>query len=106
MYGTVARFRLQPNASDKLLKLAQEYDSLGIPGFVCEQVYQMDADSNEYYLAVVFSNKETYFANSNTPQQHQRYLQMRALMTEEPEWHDGEVVYAFDAGRRPTARAW
>lgn len=106
MYGTVARFRLKPNAKEKLIELAQQFGSLNIPGFVSEQIYQMDKDSNEYYMAVVFSNKEAYFANANTPEQHQRYLQYRALMEGEPEWHDGEVVYAFEGGRRPTARAF
>jgi len=37
--------------------------------------------------------RETYHANAASPEQHARYLRLRALLTAEPEWHDGEVIY-------------
>jgi hypothetical protein len=45
-------------------------------------------------MAVVFENKESYFANANSPEQHQRFLQMMSVLESEPEWHDGNVVFA------------
>jgi hypothetical protein len=53
----------------------------------------MDADANEFYVAVVFSSKEAYVANANSPEQNARFQAMRALLTSDPEWHDGEIVY-------------
>jgi hypothetical protein len=54
----------------------------------------MDSDPNEYYLVAVFDSKESYFANANSPEQDARYRKMLDLLTSEPEWHDGEVVYS------------
>jgi hypothetical protein len=54
----------------------------------------MDADPQEYYLAVVFENKEAYWANAQSPEQHTRFEQMMALLEGEPEWHDGEIIDA------------
>jgi len=33
----------------------------------------------------------TYDANADDPKQHEMYLKYRALLEEEPEWHDGEI---------------
>jgi quinol monooxygenase YgiN len=62
------------------------------PGQVAGYVYQTDADPGEFYLAAVFESKEAYWANASSPEQHERYLQLRALFSEDPEWHDGEIV--------------
>jgi hypothetical protein len=36
-------------------------------------------------------------ANAASPEQHARYEQYRALLTAEPEWHDGEIVHSHPA---------
>ena len=36
--------------------------------------------------------------NANSPEMHQRYLRYRELLTEEPEWHDGEAIYSTVRG--------
>ncbi len=95
MYGTVARMRVKPGMGDRLLELDRQEQALNIPGFVGEYVYRMDADPNEYYLAVVFESKEAYFANANSPEQDARYRQMLELLEGGPEWHDGEVVSVY-----------
>ena len=41
---------------------------------------------------VVFESREAYWANAQSPDQNQRYQEMRALMLADPEWHDGEIV--------------
>ena len=94
MYGTVAKMRVKAGAEQEFLRVSQETESVPVPGVVAVYVYQMDADSREYYMTVVFESKESYFANANSPEQHQRFLQMMAVLESEPEWHDGTVVFA------------
>ena len=93
MYGTVARMQLKPGAESKLQDYMRQFESLNVPGYVSSTVYRLDGAPNELYLAVVFENKDAYFANANNPEQDARYRQMRDLLTADPEWHDGEVVY-------------
>ena len=92
MYGTIARFRVNPGTEAELRALSSDPEFTRIEGWVSSCVYRMDADPNEFYLAVVFESKEAYLANANTPEQNARFLQLRALMASDPEWHDGEVV--------------
>jgi quinol monooxygenase YgiN len=92
MYGTVARLRVKPGMAERLKQDTAEFSRFKVPGYVNAYLYQMDADSNEYYLAVLFTDKRSYVANAENPEQNERYQKMRALLTEDPEWHDGEVV--------------
>lgn len=64
-----------------------------LSGFVATFVYCMEAELNEYYLVVIFTSKEPYLANVQSPEQDARYRQLLALLQYEPEWHDGEIVY-------------
>ncbi len=90
MYGTIARMRIDPARVDELKALGA---SMGMaPGQVAGYVFQTDADRGVFYLAAVFESKEAYWANASSPEQHERYLQLRALFSEDPEWHDGEIV--------------
>ena len=94
MYGTIARFRLKPDVeAAQLMALGQEFEQQAVPGFVAEYVYHMDSDPHEYYMTVVFTDKEAYAANANSPEQNQRYQKWLALLDGAPEWHDGEIVY-------------
>ena len=93
MYGTIARYRLKPGAEAQLVEQLRIFQAAKVPGFVSTYIYRMDADPHEYYLAVLFASKEAYVANAQSPEQDARYRQMLQLFEEEPEWHDGEVVY-------------
>jgi heme-degrading monooxygenase HmoA len=92
MYGTVARIKLLPGKEASMMAETQGYPDLKIDGFIANSVYKADAGDDEYWLAVVFENKEKYFANANSPEQDERFQRLRALMADEPEWHDGEVI--------------
>jgi len=92
MYGTITRARLQPGAESKLLELMDEFEARQVPGYIGQYTYRMDADPNVYMSAVIFTSKETYFANANTPEQHAFYERMVALFEGEPEWFDGEIT--------------
>lgn len=93
MYGTVARLRVNPGAESALREQLRAFDALHVPGALSSLIYRMDADANEYFMAVVFDSKEAYTANANSPEQAARYQELRALLASDPEWHDGEIVY-------------
>ncbi len=95
MYGTVARFRLKPGMEGQVIEQMHAFEVAKVPGVVATYVYQMDADANEYYVAVVFASKESYVANAESSEQDTRYRQLLTLLESEPEWHDGEIVYAL-----------
>lgn len=93
MYGTVARMKVRPGSRTAIdeemeRQLAQE----PIPGHVATFVYHSDSDPEEYFVSVVFGSRQAYRANADSPEQAARYTRLRALLVEDPEWHDGEVV--------------
>ncbi len=95
MYGSIARLQVKPDSFEAL----QQWGSSRaepIPGYVREFVFQMDNDPNELYLAVIFTDKASYVANAQSPIQQARYDEMRTMLATDPEWHDGEVIYAAD----------
>jgi len=93
MYGTVARMRLKQGKEAELSGLLREFDAMKVPGAISDYLYRMDEDSNEYYMVVVFADKERYVANADNPEQDARYQKLRALLEADPEWHDGEIVH-------------
>jgi quinol monooxygenase YgiN len=93
MYGTVARMKAKPGAEAKLKEAIKKFDSRYVPGAINAYLYRMDADPDEFYIAAIFQDKETYLANAESPEQDAEYQQMRELLVADPEWHDGEIVY-------------
>jgi quinol monooxygenase YgiN len=65
------------------------------PGEVASYVYRLDADPSIFYLVTIFESKEAYVANAQRPETDARYQHMRAYFDGEPEWHDGEIVFAL-----------
>ncbi len=94
MYGTIAKMRAKIGAEQEFLRIAQEVESVPVAGVIAVYVYQMDADSRDFYMMAMFDSKESYVANANSPEQHQRFLKMMTVLESEPEWHDGTVVFA------------
>jgi quinol monooxygenase YgiN len=99
MYGTIGRCRIKPGMEDQFRQLlerqARAFESGQIPGFVASYTYRMDADPNDYSLAVVFESREAYWANAQSAEQDARYRQWQPLLAGEPEWHDGEIVGGY-----------
>ena len=90
MYGTIAKVRIDPTRLEEVKAVGA---SMGIaPGQITRYVYQMDADPGVLYLVAVFESRAAYWANAASPEQNQRFLQLRALLLDDPEWHDGEIV--------------
>ena len=93
-YGTVARMRVKPGMEQAFIQAVKETESVPVPGVVRVYLYQTDADSREFYLAVIFDSRATYVTNAQSPDQHQRYLQLRQYLETDPDWHDGTIVFA------------
>lgn len=94
MYGTVARLRVRPGMKDQLMALSKEFEDSNAPGWIAEFIYQTDEDPNVYYMAVVFESRRAYAENADSPEMDAFYQKFRALLEEDPEWHDGEIVWA------------
>jgi quinol monooxygenase YgiN len=94
MYGTVARLRLKRGMESRLQEVLKVYEEVKVPGYVASYVYRLDNSPNEYYLSVIFENRELYRANASSPEQDARYRKLAALLDGEPQWHDGEIIFA------------
>ncbi len=92
MYGTIVRYRIKAGMEGQFNKQAREFEAEQVPGLVATYAYRMDADPNDYYVAVVFESREAYLANAQSPEQGARYRQLLPLLEREPDWHDGEIV--------------
>ncbi len=95
MYGTVAHLRVKPGMEGRLIELFRAIEAIKSPGLVAAYCYRMDANTNEYYLAVAFASKELYFANAENPDVLAIDREMFALLESEPDWHDGEIIYTL-----------
>jgi hypothetical protein len=90
MYGTVARIRVKQENREPLAAVMQRQRYDEVAGFVTSYVLYEDG-SDTAWLFAVFSDRAAYERNAGDPAQHERYLEYRALLEDEPEWHDGEV---------------
>ena len=91
MYGTVARTRVKPENREALRKVFERQDADGSPaGFVTAYTL-FENDSDAAWLFAVFEDRASYDANADDPRQNDRYVEYRALMEDDPEWHDGEI---------------
>jgi len=95
MYGTVARMYIKAGKETQFQQITQEVEGVRVPGEVAVYVYQMDRDSREFFMAAIFESKAAYFANANSPEQHERFMKLMQVLEAEPEWNDGEVVFSL-----------
>ena len=92
MYGTIAHFHIKPGTRDEFIKTMDSFGDAPIDGWMADYYFQMDRNSDEFYLVAVFKDRETYGANADSPEQHERYLKFRSFLVEDPTWNDGEIV--------------
>ncbi|MCC7205984.1 MAG: antibiotic biosynthesis monooxygenase [Anaerolineae bacterium] len=92
MYGTIARLRVKPGAD--LTQLEGDFAKRNVPGHIATYVWRLDSDPQTAMIVTMFESKEAYFANANSPEQHQDYLKMVTMLDGEPEWNDGVVVWS------------
>ena len=100
MYGTIARFRIKAGVKDEFIKTMDSFGDAVIAGWVADYYFQMDNDPDEFYLVAIFNDKDTYQANADSTEQHERYLAFRSFLMDDPEWHDGFILSATGPGSR------
>jgi quinol monooxygenase YgiN len=90
MYGTVAKVRVKPENRETLREVFERQEQVQVPGYV--NSYMLWEDGSDIgWMFVVFEDRESYHRNANDPAQNERYKEFRALMEDNPEWHDGEI---------------
>jgi hypothetical protein len=95
MYGTIGHFQVKAGMEDQLIEALRQVGNLNLPGSIAAYCYHADASERDYYIAVVFSDKETYFAHAQHPEVAAIDERLMGLLECEPDWRDGEVVYAM-----------
>ena len=98
MYGTIARFRIKHGVKDEFIKAMDSFGEAVIAGWVADYYFQMDNDSEEFYLVAIFQDKQAYQVNADSGEQHERYLAFRSFLIDDPEWHDGFILSATGPG--------
>jgi len=91
MYGTVARTRVKAENREALREVYERQRYETVEGFVAAYTL-FENDSDTAWLFAIFSDREAYERNADDPAQNDRYLEYRALLEGDPEWHDGEIT--------------
>ena len=94
MYGTIAHFRIKPGTRDEFVRTMDSFGDQPIAGWMADYYFQTDRDPEEFYLVAIFRDKESYAANADSPEQHERYIKFRSFLLDDPEWNDGFIVSA------------
>lgn len=92
MYGTIARLHPSPGSEAALAASGRRYRDLEVPGFRGSWLFTPDHQPYErttVFVVAMFDDEASYRANADSPDQHQRYLEMRALLEDDPDWMDG-----------------
>ncbi len=93
MYGTVARIKIKPGTIDQFSAVSDEMTADSGHGEVALMVFQSSNNPDELYLVAVFEDEEKYYANADRPETDASFRKMAQHFAEDPQWHDGEVVY-------------
>jgi predicted component of type VI protein secretion system len=90
MFGTVGRAHISPENRDQLRELMTQDEYLVVPGYRRGYLMFPENRENEVIIVAMFADSDAYWKNADDPAQHERYLQFRALLEDDPEWSDGE----------------
>jgi len=90
MYGTCARMVVKPENREAMRAVFREDETRDVKGYVGSYVLA-ENDSENVWLFAIFEDRASYDANADDPRMHETYTKYRALLEEEPEWHDGEI---------------
>ena len=94
MYGTVARLKVKPGATQDLIDLSERWgrERGSATGQVAQYVFKLDQHPDEFMLVAAFTDRDAYRKNAEDPETDRRYREMRDLLRSDPEWFDGEVI--------------
>ena len=91
MWGTIARMRVRPGAEQFLFtQFHSMRNAERMPGWLFTHLFRADTDPREYWMVAMFTDKEAYQRNAESPGQNQVYLLIRSCLEADPEWHDVE----------------
>ena len=91
-WGTIARMKLRPEVPEEYLSAQMRALNPDRAGWVNSAFYRSDEDPREFWLVVMFEDKESYRANAESSAQHSVYLTFRACLEDDP---DGTAFTAF-----------
>ena len=92
MYGTIARLHPSAGREADLEAYGRRVRERRVPGYRSSFIFRPDHnpyDRPTLFLIAIFDDEATYRANADDPAQNDRYLEMRALLDDDPEWMDG-----------------
>jgi hypothetical protein len=89
MFGSVFRMQVQPGKKQDLIN--EMMDESRTPAGM-RAAYLYDSGGDEVWGVAIFDDEKSYRANAESPEQDKEYQRMRALLTSDPEWHDGNVI--------------
>ncbi len=92
MYGTIARLHPIPGREADLVGYGRRVAELKVPGYRASYVFRPDVnpyDRPTWFMIAIFEDETSYRANADDPAQHERYLELRSMLEDDPEWTDG-----------------
>ncbi|MBI4571365.1 MAG: antibiotic biosynthesis monooxygenase [Chloroflexi bacterium] len=96
MYGTIGHMKAKPGKLAEIMKQQDNFNTTRkVKGYIGDYVFRMDNDPDEFMLVILFQDKASYHANAGDPEQDKEYQALRALLSADPHWHDGEVIHSF-----------
>ena len=93
MYGTIMRLQVQPGQMEALKAWASTGEGNSIPGYLKEYLFEMESDSNDLYLVLIFTDKASYDAYIQSARRQVRMAEMRTMLAADPVSHDGTLIY-------------
>jgi heme-degrading monooxygenase HmoA len=102
MYGTVAHLKFQPGRRPDLVKLFEAFQTRAISftsGGIALYLFQLDEDRDRAVVVAVFDARDSYRANAESREQGEVYSDLRALLADDPEWYDGEIIPYMSFGQ-------
>ena len=97
MYGTIFRMKVITGKEGELLATFEKWERERKPkvaGAMGSLVLKSDRVPGEFWGVAVFKDKKSYTANAKDPEQDKWYRQLRLLLQSDPEWNDGQYIFA------------
>jgi quinol monooxygenase YgiN len=94
MFGTIAHVQALPGKEAEVVALAAEWTQAraAATGQVVEYLFKLKERPGAFALVGIFTDERAYYANAADPETDRWYQRLRALLAEDPQWHDGEVT--------------
>ena len=99
MFGSIGTMKVKPGQEAAFLKVIEEWGGgrgSRIDGPLRIYVSRSQRDPNVLLNIALFDTKEHYEANAASPEQDRWYRSMLPFLQEPPEWHDHEVLLAYE----------